>query len=275
MQQLQPIGVLIITLFIGFAVSAPVRGDDTETAKDEYHKGVAAFELKEYDVALAHFTESYNLSGKPGILYNLAVCQEKLGQTDRAIAYYELYLEEVPDAEDQDAVRKKVAVLKNPDAVAEESDAAKKDPAPAPEPSKEVSQKENAANVPSGPLQAEIPPDPNADRYNLMQGLLIGGGTLLLVTGGLTTVAAFRKHSSYETVCAPNCSDSQVTTVKRLALAADIQMGLGMVALASGIIWKIVYRKKRAKIESRGMSALSIVPTGDGYGGGLFVLGRF
>ena len=275
MQQPKTYRVWVMAAFLGLCISMPVLGDDTATAKEMYQQGVDAFKQNEFETALENFTEAYNLSGKPGILFNLALCQEKLGQTDRAIAYYELYLEEVPDAEDADAVRSKIDALNNPDALP--AAPAEASTAETPEkPAEEIQQvNDNSANTATGPLQVEIPPDPNARKYNIIQGLLVGGGTLLLVTGGLTTVAAFRKHSSYEDVCAPYCSDSQVKTVKRLALAADIQMGLGIASLATGIIWRVVYKQKRKRIESQSGAALTFSPVMNASTGGFAVMGRF
>jgi len=65
---------------------------DLEQAKTRYEEGKRHFEAGAFDQALAAFTEAYNLSNKPDLLFNLAVCSEKLGQFDKAIAFYERYV---------------------------------------------------------------------------------------------------------------------------------------------------------------------------------------
>ncbi|MBN2716638.1 MAG: hypothetical protein JXX14_12345 [Deltaproteobacteria bacterium] len=278
MQHPKPQSIWIVSVVLGLLVATSAFADDTAAARGYYQQGVDAFKADDFETALANFTEAYNLSGKPGILFNLALCQEKMGQGDRAIAYYELYLEEMPDAPDAEAVRLRIEELQNPEGTVPEPGPT----APAGEKEPEETSETASANTTNegtsssdAPLRVEVEPDPNGRKYNIAQGLFIGGGTLFLVTGGLTTVAAFRKYNSLETVCAPDCSDSQVKSVKRLAVAADIQMGLAIGALATGIIWKLVYRKKRARLEAQSGQAVTVGPAlGHGVGG-IAVTGRF
>jgi tetratricopeptide (TPR) repeat protein len=270
--------IFMVSVLIALCIGLPAGADETQSAKASYDAGVAAYNQQQYDVALEHFTEAYNLSEKPAILYNIAICEEKLGNAEHAIAYFELYLEEMPHAEDAELVQKKVAYLKNPEEV--------------PDPTEEIAEAPTepdttAANVitdtslklstdtSAGPLRVEAPPDPNAHRYNVMQGLLIGGGTIFLVTGTLTAVTAYKKNDNLKSVCAPQCSDADVKTVKSLAVATDIQLGLGIAALTSGIVWKLVYRKRTRERASQSLSALSIGPYVNSSGNGLAVTGRF
>ena len=279
MQQQTPF-ILFVATFIGFSIvfggAPPAGAADTAAVKASYEQGVAAFNQEQFDVALEHFKEAYNLSEKPAILYNIAICEENLGNTDLAIAYYELYLEESPHADDARIVRQKVAHLKNPDEV----------PAPVTETADETETTNPPADAASttttaptdsaaGPLLVYTPPDPNAHRYSVLQGLLIGGGSLFIVTGTLTGVSAYKKYNSYESVCAPNCTDAEVNKVKRLSIATDIQLGIGIAALASGIIWKIVYRKRIRERAVQPVSSLFAGPFFNSFASGLAVAGRF
>ncbi|MBN2341011.1 MAG: hypothetical protein JXX29_06060 [Deltaproteobacteria bacterium] len=265
--------MMVLVLSMGTTVSA--QSEDLEKAQEIYRKAVEAFSQKTYEDALAQFKEAYNLSQKPAILYNLAVCHEKLKQTDHAIAYYELYLEEVPEAEDAAFVKQKVAWLKDPE----------NNPPPAVE--KESTEEANAPDEetipapvaetrtePDQPLTVVAPVDPNVRQKRIIQGLLIGVGSLVFATGGLTAIAAYKKYDGYETVCAPDCSDDQVTKVRRLSIAADIQMGVGLAALTTGVVWMILDRKKE-RLRDVGVSAWRLHPFVSPIASGIGVGRRF
>ncbi|MBN2529797.1 MAG: tetratricopeptide repeat protein [Deltaproteobacteria bacterium] len=282
MQHHQTHVIWIIAFFIGIFRPHFAIADELEDAKAAYRDGVTSFSKGEYDTALAYFTDAYNLSGKPEILYNLAVCQEKLGQTDHAIAYFELYLEELPDAEDAAAVRQKVAQLKDPEAAAKaaeeerKANAAKAEEVRKKKESEEAQKSAMAKNTgPSkdGPLKVIAPPDPNAHRTYVQQGVLLGIGGLFIVTGGVTATVAYQNYKDFKDTCAPTCSKDKVQRVKRLGVAADIQFGIGLAAITTGVIWKILtYRRKKA-LESRG--PFSLHPLLTPSQGGLAVTGRF
>jgi TolA-binding protein len=51
--------------------------------------GVRSFEAADYDGALARFEEAYALEPMPEMLFNVARCHEKLGDSVSACAVYE------------------------------------------------------------------------------------------------------------------------------------------------------------------------------------------
>jgi tetratricopeptide (TPR) repeat protein len=61
-------------------------------AKEAFKKGEALFRAGRYLEALAQFSGGYELSQRPLFLFNMGECARKLGQTERARAYYERYI---------------------------------------------------------------------------------------------------------------------------------------------------------------------------------------
>jgi tetratricopeptide (TPR) repeat protein len=230
---------------------------DLEQAKAKYEEAKGHYGEGKYEEALAAFTEAYNLSNKPDLLYNLGVCSEKLGQIKKAIAYYELYLEENPQATDREAVTKRLEALK---ASQEES---------APEPA--------AATVEPAPEPSSAPDDElvieeEEQTQIFWPGAVIGLGGLVLATGALTAIMAYNRYGDLEDSCSPDCSDSKVSKVKKAALAADIQFALGGAVVVAGVIWWITSDDGEAEVQVAGVGATPLVLPG---GGGLMLEGEF
>jgi tetratricopeptide (TPR) repeat protein len=67
---------------------------DLKLAKQHHQLGTTYYDQGAYDKALQAFKESYELSRKPELLYNIAKCHESLGHLEEAIAHYRRYLSE-------------------------------------------------------------------------------------------------------------------------------------------------------------------------------------
>ncbi len=82
------------------AAVSPCRGDDTSAARVEFERGLALVAEASYEEALRAFRESYRLRKKPGVLYNIAMCQKALHLYIESVRTFEQYLEESgPDAQ--------------------------------------------------------------------------------------------------------------------------------------------------------------------------------
>jgi hypothetical protein len=78
-------------------VSAAAAADDSETKAREYFKAASAhFDAGRYVDAQAEFAAGYELSRKPGFLWNMAECARLLGNTARAAELYKQYLATAP-----------------------------------------------------------------------------------------------------------------------------------------------------------------------------------
>lgn len=93
------------------AASAADDINDLEIAKAHYGTGQDYFAAGRYQFAVKEFLEAHRLSGKPLLLYNIALCYEKLDDPGRVTRYYRQYLRERADAPERAEVERKLARL--------------------------------------------------------------------------------------------------------------------------------------------------------------------
>jgi tetratricopeptide (TPR) repeat protein len=96
-----------------------LNGLDSENAKVKFskflHLGVAESQTGKLDEALTCYRKAEEINGKvPKLLYNMAVVNDKLGNYNDAIAYYQKFLAAGSSASgDAEAVSARIKVLKN------------------------------------------------------------------------------------------------------------------------------------------------------------------
>ena len=78
-------------------MTALAGGSFADTLKDQqsrehFTRGQKLFEAADYEGALREFTQSYELTQYPAILYKIALCQDQLGHNAEAIEAYKGYL---------------------------------------------------------------------------------------------------------------------------------------------------------------------------------------
>lgn len=83
----------------------------TAEAKARFKRGTELYRQKRYREAAAEFQAAYRARPHGVLQYNIAQCQERMGDLPGALASYHAYLREVPDAEDRQQVRKTIAAL--------------------------------------------------------------------------------------------------------------------------------------------------------------------
>jgi tetratricopeptide (TPR) repeat protein len=271
----QMIGFLVVLLLSTVAIAATAQDDGSNIppeVKSKYEAGKAEFDAGNFEAAIAAFTEVYNLTGEPDLLFNLAACAERLGDAERAIAYYRVYIEEVPDAPDAETVRQRIKTLET-----EGIPKPAPEPEPTPEPTPEVTAPEPAPTTAAAP-----PPDIDPGEYYKKKAakrtvvwptIMIAAGAFVLAGGTTTAILANKKYKGLENTCKPNCTDEQIRTAKALAIASDVQFALGGAVLAGGVIG-LVLTKRREKAETR-RAAVRITPAALYGGGVLMVEGRF
>jgi tetratricopeptide (TPR) repeat protein len=86
--------------------------DDVEAAKAHFAAGSAYYEQADYKDAVKEFNEAYRLSKRSDLLYNIAVCYERLNDYDHAIAALERYLSEKPNPPDRVTIQSRIDNLK-------------------------------------------------------------------------------------------------------------------------------------------------------------------
>ena len=103
---MRPSPLLILLLATTAAAQAPTPAPTAEEervdlARRHYQSGSAYFEESRYDDAIRAFLESYRLSNRPQLLYNIAKCHDRKGDLARAVDYYRAYLAADPGALDR------------------------------------------------------------------------------------------------------------------------------------------------------------------------------
>jgi hypothetical protein len=103
--------LLIVTpLRIAYAQQAPLD-ESTERMKKAFEEGQDLYEAKDYSGAAKKFQEAYQVKPAASLLYNEAVCYEKLKRYDTAAKLFQQYLDSNPNSRDKAAVKQRIAVL--------------------------------------------------------------------------------------------------------------------------------------------------------------------
>jgi tetratricopeptide (TPR) repeat protein len=181
---LVPPGALAIVtccwaLFLS-VVHAQAQDADAETrARRLYEVGESAFAEGEYEVALDLLRSAYELSPRPALLYNMAICADRLRRDSEAFTYYSQYLERFPSAPNRADVEARIRALRDATAGAEPTDAPAMPPAP---------------DEPLVPPSTVVANDVTAEGWFWP---VIGSG-IALVLGGVVVAVVLGTTPSYE-----------------------------------------------------------------------------
>src|SRR5206468_10137289 len=80
-------------------------------AKAHFAAGSAYYDQANYADAVKEFNEAYRLAHRSDLLYNIAVCYERLTQYDNAIKALQQYLVDKPDAKDKVSIQTRISNL--------------------------------------------------------------------------------------------------------------------------------------------------------------------
>lgn len=94
-------------------VAAPgvALADDKAAAREFYRKGTQHYELGEYQEALEQFKSAYRAYPEPSLLFNIGQAYRQLGDKEKAIGSYRMYLIKLPEAPNRQQVREMVDKL--------------------------------------------------------------------------------------------------------------------------------------------------------------------
>jgi len=207
---------------------AAAQGDDMTRAKEAFSRGQAAFEAERYEEARAAFQESLAAFPHFRTLFNIALCDEKLGDVRGAIDMYQRYVDWPADVPNRDGVAAKIAELK-----------AQLPPEPEPPP----------APPPGDGPEPEPPPAPRpaeAPRPDLrVPGwIAVGVGAAGVVAGGVLLGLAQRKKGEMEAVDGevydPAAHDAILEDGRAYEKAGWISGGLGVLVAAAGAVLLLV-----------------------------------
>lgn len=247
----------------GFENTATAQPSElTNEARALYDLGAVAFRDGRFDAALSRFQESYALSNRPTLLYNIATAHDRLNQYQEAIDQYEAYLVAMPDAGNANYTRSRIALLRSqlPDA-----------PPPEDEPDEASTEPETDGATPDESVEEpeQGPPDlavdaNNAPRSNAGPIAFVAGGGAVLIAGVALALAANAQYSDLEDTCmegacAPG-TQGDIDRLRRLGVSADVLMALGGAAAVGGLVW--YFAGRRGERDDAEAIRLDFGPTG-------------
>ena len=200
MQRLAPIAVVVALFAIGSAALAQPRGKRPEDeAKEQYDRGVVAYNLEHFDEAIAAFSRAYELDPAPMLLFNIAQARWKKGENERALFYYRRYLEAEPNAENRDRVEARIREL--------EAGARSAPSAPGPAPA--ITTTTEIAPVPAPPAYLQAGPVAERPRPVYRRAWFWGAvGAAAVATVAVVLLASSKGQAAH---CAP--ADCNLGTV--------------------------------------------------------------
>lgn len=105
--------VLLLTLSWSPGVDAQVRSAaGEEEARALFVAGRSAFDQGRFEEALSHFSRSYELSGRPDLLFNVGTTADRLGRLEEAITAFQAFLEGSPDSSKRAQVEARLEILR-------------------------------------------------------------------------------------------------------------------------------------------------------------------
>ncbi|HEX9101248.1 MAG TPA: tetratricopeptide repeat protein [Polyangia bacterium] len=134
-----------------------------DQARDHYERGLAKYNLAEFDAAIVEFKQSYELSKAPRLLFNIAQAYRLKKDYESALYFYNTYLRADPNPPNLDDVTSKIDEMKAAIESKHKADAAATPPPPVPPP-------------PVAP-----PPPPQIDRRPSKRALKVGGATVAAI----------------------------------------------------------------------------------------------
>ncbi|MFK8004222.1 MAG: tol-pal system YbgF family protein [Polyangiales bacterium] len=182
-----------------------------ERARALFDAGSAAVEAGDYEGAFRYFTESYELSRLPRMLFNLGSAAERMQHSAEALGFYRQFLEEVPNARNRQFAEGRIRAL---EAVVAEAEAA-----------------QNGAGEQDSETNA-MPAEPEQQGTPASAWVLLGGGVAAVVGGGVLLATGAAKRAELDD--APE--GAPFAEFDGHASSANLQTGLGIGLLAAGAL---------------------------------------
>jgi tetratricopeptide (TPR) repeat protein len=113
-----------LALVCSAVAEAQELSSEEQQARAIFEAGRTAYEAGRFEQALRYFDESYELSQRPALLFNIASAADRLQMNERALASYRAYLEAVPDANNRELAESRIRFLERATTVATPAEAA-------------------------------------------------------------------------------------------------------------------------------------------------------
>lgn len=241
-------GVRVATV-IGLAIAMPGAASAQPRraqAIQHFERGEAHFKAGAYDKSIAEFHVAYELVPKRGLLFNIGLAYEKMGDAEHALAFYRRYLAAAPrEAKAAEARARSEALVRQLAAQRESAARAEADRWRAGVARWVREAFEDWATDPPGyaaqpPPERPLGPVDRAERRSLVPGLVVLGGAAALAGAGVAYGARagrIRGELSSELLTGTPPLDSQDPRFdegKQAARLSALFYGLAGAAAATG-----------------------------------------
>lgn len=102
----------LLWLLPGLALAQAAGPSPRDEALQYYQASEQLYAKGDYAGALSYLEEAYRLQPSPTLLYNMARAREKLDRLPEALATYEAYLSESPNADNREQVQLRISTLR-------------------------------------------------------------------------------------------------------------------------------------------------------------------
>ncbi len=215
----------IVLSFVLASIGIPVEAQTSQAdaaAQRHFLSAQAYFERGEYDAAAREFRAAHALSGRPGLLFNIHLAEERLGHFAEAAAMLERFLAEQSEIEDRELLEARLRSLRERAAEAaqttERTDAAPEVPAPP----VAVDARRGRSRMPTGSIVA----------------FAVGGAGVaaFAVAGGLALAEDRDLADRCGVDAGRRCTDGELAVLERRSRTADVSLALGLGAAATGLV---------------------------------------
>lgn len=221
----------------GDGIADPIDEASLDRAVELFENGRILYEEGQYREAIVAWEESFRLSEKPGLLYNMASAHERLGEYSEAIEMIARYRAFAP-SEERESLDRRVRNLR----LLEEERAREATPAP------------------SAPEVAEAPVvEPSGSGRRIVGGLLLGAGAVNLGLSSTFGVLSLSSGQRAESLCVsggpcPAAARDDLALQDRQAVASNITLGASAVLAGAGIGVLLTGPRERAPAVALGLS---------------------
>lgn len=243
--------------------TSSARANETDGTRGRLHfqAGASYFEAGDYADALREFERAYELSGRPQLFYNFALCHEHLQAFDKAAHYLRRYLAETESVPNRTNLERRLEKLEE-----KARDAADSGVVPSPDESPWVDPVPPVEPAPTSAPPA-APRRRSALRVPAIVSFVVAG--VGLTAFGTFGLLALSEQARIEEGCGagprPSCSESDVARMDSFALAADIGLGVGIVGATAGLLLWILSRDRKSE-RAPATAGLRLFGTGSSLG---------
>jgi len=211
------------------AESGPDEATDSE-ARSLYDAGTAAFSDGRFEDALDRWREAYELSARPKLLYNIATALDRLGRSSEAIEGYASYLEAVPEARNENYVRRRIDVLREQERARAEAS---------------LSEDAESAAEPTEQPAVELMGEPGAEPPSRIGPILLFSvaGAAAVAGAAMAFVADDRYDGLSERCPGGECPAGAAgdrDALRRATRSTDALIGAAILSAVAGVVWWVV-----------------------------------